>query len=181
MGIKNQVEAIIFLGGDENKIKDLARFFKISVEDMLKIILELKDDRRDSGINIEIDGELVYLTTNAIYGEVINNYFEQETKPKRLSLASIETLTIIAYKQPVTKSEIESIRGVSVDRIIANLEERKFVRNCGKQKTGRKANLYEVTDKFLSYLGIKDISELPDYQELKEKIKDVENGASNEN
>ena len=73
MGIKNQVEAIIFLGGDENKIKDLARFFKISVEDMLKIILELKDDRRDSGINIEIDGELVYLTTNAIYGEVINN------------------------------------------------------------------------------------------------------------
>ena len=168
MGIKNQVEAIIFLGGDENKIKDLARFFKISVEDMLKIILELKDDRRDSGINIEIDGELVYLTTNAIYGEVINNYFEQETKPKRLSSASIETLTIIAYKQPVTKSEIESIRGVSVDRIIANLEERKFVRNCGKQKTGRKANLYEVTDKFLSYLGIRDISELPDYQELKE-------------
>ena len=181
MGIKNQVEAIIFLGGDENKIKDLARFFKISVEDMLKIILELKDDRRDSGINIEIDGELVYLTTNAIYGEVINNYFEQETKPKRLSSASIETLTIIAYKQPVTKSEIESIRGVSVDRIIANLEERKFVRNCGKQKTGRKANLYEVTDKFLSYLGIRDISELPDYQELKEKIKDLENGASNEN
>lgn len=181
MGIKNQVEAIIFLGGDENKIKDLARFFKISVEDMLKIILELKDDRRDSGINIEIDGELVYLTTNAIYGEVINNYFEQETKPKRLSSASIETLTIIAYKQPVTKSEIESIRGVSVDRIIANLEERKFVRNCGKQKAGRKANLYEVTDKFLSYLGIRDISELPDYQELKEKIKDVENGASNEN
>ena len=181
MGIKNQVEAIIFLGGDENKIKDLARFFKISVEDMLKIILELKDDRRDSGINIEIDGELVYLTTNAIYGEVINNYFEQETKPKRLSSASIETLTIIAYKQPVTKSEIESIRGVSVDRIIANLEERKFVRNCGKQKTGRKANLYEVTDKFLSYLGIRDISELADYQELKEKIKDVENGASNEN
>ena len=181
MGIKNQVEAIIFLGGDENKIKDLARFFKISVEDMLKIILELKDDRRDSGINIEIDGELVYLTTNAIYGEVINNYFEQETKPKRLSSASIETLTIIAYKQPVTKSEIESIRGVSVDRIIANLEERKFVRNCGNQKTGRKANLYEVTDKFLSYLGIRDISELPDYQELKEKIKDVENGASNEN
>ena len=181
MGIKNQVEAIIFLGGDENKIKDLARFFKISVEDMLKIILELKDDRRDSGINIEIDGELVYLTTNAIYGEVINNYFEQETKPKRLSSASIETLTIIEYKQPVTKSEIESIRGVSVDRIIANLEERKFVRNCGKQKTGRKANLYEVTDKFLSYLGIRDISELPDYQELKEKIKDVENGASNEN
>jgi len=84
MSIKNQVEAIIFLGGDENKIKDLARFFKISVEDMLKIILELKDDRKDSGINIEVDADLVYLATNPIYGEVINSYFEQETELSKL-------------------------------------------------------------------------------------------------
>ena len=96
MSIKNQVEAIIFLGGDENKIKDLARFFKISVEDMLKIILELKDDRKDSGINIEVDADLVYLATNPIYGEVINSYFEQETKPKKLSSASIEILKNLA-------------------------------------------------------------------------------------
>jgi len=163
MSIKNQVESIIFLGGDENKIKDLAKFFKISIEDMLKI-----------------DSEIVYLSTNPLYGEVINNYFEQETKPKKLSSASIETLSIIAYKQPVTKSEIESIRGVSVDRIISNLEERKFVKNCGKQETGRKANLYEVTDKFLSYLGIKNITELPDYDLLKEKIKNMENITTNE-
>ena len=181
MSIKNQVEAIIFLGGDENKIKDLARFFKISVEDMLKIILELKDDRKDSGINIEVDADLVYLATNPIYGEVINSYFEQETKPKKLSSASIETLSIIAYKQPITKSEIESIRGVSVDRIISNLEERKFVRNCGRQESDRKANLYEVTDKFLSYLGIRDIRELPDYDLFKDKIKNMENISTDEN
>ena len=79
MSIKNQVEAIIFLGGDENKIKDLAKFFKISIEDMLKILLELKDDRKDMGINIEIDSELVYFSPNPLYGEIINNYFEQET------------------------------------------------------------------------------------------------------
>ena len=173
MSIKNQVEAIIFLGGDENKIKDLARFFKISVEDMLKIIIELKDDRKDSGINIEVDADLVYLATNPIYGEVINSYFEQETKPKKLSSASIETLSIIAYKQ--------RIRGVSVDRIISSLEERKFVRNCGRQESGRKANLYEVTDKFLSYLGIRDIRELPDYDLFKDKIKDMENISTDEN
>ena len=62
MSIKNQVESIIFLGGDENKIKDLAKFFKISIEDMLKILLELKDDRKDTGINIEVDSEIVYLS-----------------------------------------------------------------------------------------------------------------------
>ncbi len=170
MSIKNQVESIIFLGGDENKIKDLAKHFAISVADMLKILDELKDDRKDTGINVEIDGEIVYLTTNPLFGDSINRYFEQEKKPKRLSAAAIETLSIIAYKQPITKSEIESIRGVSVDRIIYTLEERKFVRNCGRQETGRKANLYEVTERFLAYLGIKNIKDLPDYQLLKEKL-----------
>lgn len=170
MSIKNQVESIIFLGGDENKIKDLAKHFTISVADMLKILDELKDDRKDTGINVEIDGEIVYLTTNPLFGDSINRYFEQEKKPKRLSAAAIETLSIIAYKQPITKSEIESIRGVSVDRIIYTLEERKFVRNCGRQETGRKANLYEVTERFLAYLGIKNIKDLPDYQLLKEKL-----------
>lgn len=181
MSIKNQVEAIIFLGGDENKIKDLANFFKISIEDMLKILLELKDDRRDTGINIEVDSEIVYLSTNPLYGETVNKYFEQETKPKKLSLPTIETLAIIAYKQPVTKSEIESIRGVSVDRIISNLEEKKLIRNCGKQEKGRRANLYEVTDKFLLYLGIKNVTELPNYDALKEKIRNMENIITDEN
>lgn len=174
MSIKNQVEAIIFLGGDENKIKDLAKHFAISISDMLKILEELRDDRKNTGINIEIENEIVYLTTNALYGDSINRYFEQEKKPKKLSAAAIETLSIIAYRQPITKSEIESIRGVSVDRIIYTLEEKKFVRNCGRQESGRKANLYEVTDRFLAYLGIKNISELPDYNILKERLENRE-------
>lgn len=53
---------------------------------MLKILLELKDDRKDTGINLEVDSEIVYLSTNPLYGEVINNYFEQETKPKNCHL-----------------------------------------------------------------------------------------------
>ena len=80
MSIKNQIEAIIFLGGDENKIKDLAKFFKISIEDMLKILLELKDDRKDTGINIEVDSEIVYYQRIHYMVKLFNNYFEQETK-----------------------------------------------------------------------------------------------------
>ncbi len=170
MSIKKKAEAIIFLGGDENRIKDLAKYFSISVEDMLKILSELRDERVDSGINIEIDQDIVYLVTNPLYGDDINKYFEQEIRPKKLSSASMETLSIIAYKQPVTKKEVENIRGVSVDRIIHNLQERKFVRNCGRQTTGRKSNLYEITGKFLAYIGIKNIEELPEYEYLKEKL-----------
>lgn len=175
MSIKNEMEAIIFLGGDENKIKDLSKHFSISLEDTIKILHELKDDRKNTGINIEINNEIVYLTTNPLYGDGINKYFEQESKPKKLSAASIETLSIVAYKQPISKPEIESIRGVSVDRIIQNLEEKKLLRICGKKEGSGRAKLYEVTEKFLNYLGIESIEELPDYEEIKNKLNVNEN------
>lgn len=170
MSIKEQIESIIFLGGDENKVKDLAKFFSISIEDTLKIIKELKDDRKNTGINVELDNDIVYLVTNPLNGDIINKFFDQETKPKKLSIASMETLSIVAYKQPVSKSEIEHIRGVSVDRIIQNLEEKKLVRVCGKKEGQGRAKLYEVTKKFLDYLGIDDIKDLPNYAYVKEKL-----------
>lgn len=172
MEIKNRIEAILLLGGDEIKIRELCKFFSLSLEEMLKILDELKEDRRDTGINIEINGEVVSLATNPICGEVINSFFEQETKPKKLSGAALETLSIIAYRQPITKGEIEAIRGVSADRIIQNMEEKKFVRVCGKKETIGRPNLYEVTDKFLSYIGIKNIEELPNYFEVKGSCED---------
>ena len=107
-----------------------------------------------------------------ICGEIINDFFQQESKPKKLSGAALETLSIIAYRQPITKGEIEAIRGVSVDRIIQNLEEKKFVRVCGKKEAVGRPNLYEVTDKFLSYIGIRSIEELPNYFEVKGSSED---------
>lgn len=175
MEIENKIEAILLLGGDEIKIKELCRFFSIPLEEMLKILENLKENRRETGINIEISDEVVSLVTNPIYGEVINNFFEQETKPKKLSNAALETLSIIAYRQPITKGEIEAIRGVSIDRIIQNLEEKKFIRVCGKKESIGRPNLYEVTDKFLSYIGIKHIEELPNYFEVKESSENGRN------
>ena len=162
MSIQNKIEAILLLGGDEIKIKDLCKFFSLSIDEIMPIIDELKRARKDSGINIEINGDLVYLVTNPIYGEVVNEFFEHET------------LSIIAYRQPITKSEIEAIRGVSVDRIIQNLEEKKFVRVCGKKEGTGRANLYEVTEKFLTYIGLSSITELPNYIDIKGRIE--ENG-----
>ena len=103
-------------------------------------------------------------------GEVITNFFEQEKKPRKLSSSTLETLSIIAYNQPITKSEVEAIRGVSVDSIIYTMENKKFIRVCGKKDSIGKPNLYEVTDKFLGYLGIDSVDELPNYYEIKEKL-----------
>ena len=176
IGMKEQVESILLLGGDEIKIRDLCKFFSMPVEKILQILEELKKERFDTGINIEIDQEIVYLITNPRCGEIVNLYFKQDIKPKKLSNAALETLSIIDYRQPITKSEIEAVRGVSTDRVIQTLEERKFIRICGKKETTGRPNLYEITDKFLGYLGISAVEELPQYEDMKEKL----NG-SNEN
>lgn len=165
--IMNKIEAILLLGGDEVKIKEISKFFKLNLDKTLEILEILKQKRANTGINIELDGELVTLVTNSRYGETINQFFMQETKPKKLSTAALETLSIIAYRQPVTKAEIESIRGVSVDRIIQNMEEKKFVRICGRLDTIGRPNLYEITDKFLGYLDINSIDELPNYENIR--------------
>lgn len=168
--LKNKIEAILFIGGEDIKIKDISKFFGIPVDKLIPIIYELKGERKSSGINIEISDSNIYLVSNPKYGGIINNFFEQEKKPKKLSAATLETLSIIAYNQPITKSEIESIRGVNVDSIIGNLESRKFIRICGKKETVGRPNLYEVTEKFLGYLGIDYVNELPNYQEIREQI-----------
>lgn len=139
MSIQNKIEAILLLGGDEVKIKDLCRFFSLPIDELMKILEDLKIERKNSGINIEFSGEFVYLVTNPLYGESINQYFEHEAKPKKLSGAALETLSIIAYRQPITKSEVESIRGVSVDRIIQNLEEKKICQSLWKKRGYRKS------------------------------------------
>ena len=167
MEIKEKLEAIIFLGGDSVKVKDIAKSFSISVIETVEILNELKENRKNTGINLIIEDEIVHFVTNPACGEAVNNFFQQEAKPKKLSEAALETISIIAYKQPVTKSEIEAIRGVASDRLITNLEEKKFIKVCGKRESPGRPNLYSVTENFLAYLGISSVRELPNYNEMR--------------
>lgn len=169
MNIKQEVEAIIFLSGEGVKIKELAKHFSLSFIEMMDFLKELKDDRIDTGLNISFEEEKVFFVTNPLCGEGINRFFEQESKPKKISAAALETVSIIAYKQPITKSEIEAIRGVAVDGIVHTLEERKFIRVCGKKESAGRPNIYEITENFLAYLGIKSVEELPNYSEISRK------------
>lgn len=164
MKIKQDIEAIIFLSGDGVKIKDLAKFFSFSFVETMDILTEMKNEKFDTGINLIFEDEKVCFVTNPNCGETVSNFFEPESKPKKISAAALETVSIIAYKQPVTKSEIEAIRGVSIERIVQTLEERKFIRVCGKKESIGRPNIYEVTENFLAYLGIKSVEELPNYK-----------------
>ena len=85
IGIKEQIEAILLLGGDEIKIKELSSFFSVSIERVFEVLMELKKERFNTGINLEIEDEIVHLVTNPRCGEIVNSFFKQETKPKKLS------------------------------------------------------------------------------------------------
>lgn len=172
MDLINKIEAILFISGKAMELAELSIFFNIKEDVLMEYIKKLKELRSETGINIKIlNNNFVQLTTNALYGEDIHNFFQRQEKPKKLTKASLETLTIIAYKQPVTKLDIESIRGVNVDKVVSTLEEKKLIRICGKKNAIGSPNLYEVTDNFLAYINIKTIKELPNYKEVNDESK----------
>jgi len=94
----------------------------------------------------------------------------QTAKPARLSRAALETLAIIAYKQPITRPEIEAIRGVTVDGVLKTLTERDLIRILGRKPEPGRPLLYGTSRAFLEYFGFKDLSELPALREIEELV-----------
>ena len=180
--LSERVETLVFLSKDILSIEELAKFFEVNNDEMKEIVLKLKEDRKETGINIKIENNIVSLVSNPLFGEDVKKFFNPEMKLKKLSKSTMETLAIIAYKGPITKGEIEKIRGVGVEKVMSNLLEKNLVYISGKKKSIGTPNLYEVTEDFYSYLNIKNKDELPGYEQF-EKIKLVnklENG-NNEN
>lgn len=166
MNLLRDLEGILFISGEKIEIKELSRFFQINEEEVKNALLELQEVKKDSGTNIKIINNTVIMVSNSECGEVINKYFYPEKRPKKLTKAALETLAIIAYNQPVTKSYVEKIRGVNVEKVIASLEERELIIVSGRKETIGNPKLYSVTDEFLAYMGIDKVEDLPKYYEV---------------
>ena len=179
--LEDRVETIVFLSKEQLTIEELAKFYEVELSKMEEILSNLKEKRKTSGINVKIENGMIMLVSNPLYGEDVKRFFNPEMKIKKLTRSTMETLAIIAYKGPITKTEIEQIRGVSVEKTMANLLEKNLVYISGKKKTIGTPNLYEVTEDFYSYLSINDKTELPGFEqyekiELLYKMKEEENG-----
>lgn len=168
--MKRDIEAILLLSGDDLQVRELSKYFKRSEDVIFDILSDIRKELRNRGINLSVKDGRVYLTTNPKSGETVHRFFNKESRPKKLSAAAMETLSIIAYRQPVTRGEIEEVRGVAVDGVMHSLEEKKLVAVCGKKEGIGRPNLYGVTDTFLAYMGIESIEELPNYREVREEI-----------
>ncbi len=126
---------------------------------------------------VEIAGGYQFMTKGA-YHHTVSVHLKQTTK-KRLSQATLETLAIVAYRQPVSKSELEEIRGVSCDYALQKLLEKELVSISGRSDGPGRPLLYATTDKFMDYFGIKSLQELPkpkDFQEVANTIGEAEVG-----
>lgn len=119
----------------------------------------------------EIAGGYQFLSKPA-YHETIGIYLKQTTK-KRLSKAALETLSIIAYRQPVTKSDMEKIRGVSCDYAVQKLLEKELVAIIGRSDSPGRPLLYGTSPKFMDYFGLKNIQDLPKLKEFKEPDSEI--------
>ena len=159
--IEEKVEAIIFLAKEMVTVQELAQFYAMENFEMEEVLHSLREKRKNTGINLKIENGVVFVGTNPLFGFDVKRFFNPEMKLKKLSRSAMETLAIIAYKGPVTKAEIEQIRGAGADKTMANLLERKLIYIFGKKKSIGTPNLYEVTEDFYSYLNIHGREELP--------------------
>ena len=166
--IEEKLEAIIFLSKEMITIKELAQFYGMENFEMEKVLNNLREKRKNTGINLKIENGIVCLVSNPLFGSDVKRFFNPEMKLKKLSRSAMETLAIIAYKGPITKVEIEQIRSVGVDKTMSNLLERKLIYISGRKKTAGTPNLYEVTDDFYSYLNIRNREELPGNEQFQE-------------
>ena len=117
-------------------------------------------DRGMRGLRLNRFGESVQLSTRPDYAPYIERLL-QPVQKQSLSQAAMETLSIVAYRQPVTKTEIEAVRGVKCDYSVQSLMNRGLIEECGHRETLGRPLLYRTTDKFLQHFGIETLEDLP--------------------
>ncbi len=165
--IKRIIEALLFISEKPISKKFLSSFFNLSEKEIESIFDELISEYKvkESGILIiETDGSY-NMVTNPKYFEWIS-LFKNITLNHKLSEQALETLAIVAYKQPITKAEIEKIRGVNSDYAIKTLMEKKLIKIVGKKEIPGRPFLYGTTKEFLKLFGITNLKELPKLEEL---------------
>ncbi len=164
------VESILFVAGQGVEIKDIAEKLEVDKKAVIKAIEELKVKHENDGINVITYKESAQMCSNPVYAEDIATVLNP-IREKQLTKAALETAAIIAYKQPVTKLDIEQVRGVNSDYAVQVLTTFKLIEVVGRKDAVGKPLLYGTTDEFLKRFDLQSIEDLPDYDELIERIK----------
>lgn len=165
------IESILFVAGDGVEYFDISDKLGVTVEEVAEAIEKLKaeHEKNNSGIQIITYNKKAQLCSNADYAEQVAEVLNP-IKEKSLTKAVLEAAAIIAYKQPITRLEIEQVRGVNSDYAINTLIENKLIEVVGRKDAIGKPLLFGTTDEFLKRFCLNSLEDLPDYDELIERI-----------
>ncbi|NYB73532.1 SMC-Scp complex subunit ScpB [Sedimentibacter hydroxybenzoicus DSM 7310] len=163
MNIKSVLESLLFAWGEPLGLSEISKILDIPERRISAIfdeMIENSTNNKDSGLIIQRFGNSYQITTKKENYMYIQNLL-QTTVNKSLSTAAMETLSIIAYKQPVTRVEIELIRGVKCSNVVKGLLDKQLIKEVGKLDKPGRPTLYATTDEFLRHFGLNSIDELP--------------------
>lgn len=157
--LRGLLEALVFASDSPIKTKELAKLASAQAKLVTDLLGELKTDFATRGIHLdEVAGGWVFRTSPQ-YAPFVRDLTKQ--KPVRLSRAQVETLAIIAYRQPITRAEVEAVRGVNCDQTIYTLMSRRLIEERGRKEAAGRPILYGTTWEFLECFGLQSLTELP--------------------
>ncbi len=167
--IKSQIESILFVSSKPLPAKTLAKILNTSVESIHNAAAELMAERADKGVVVLQAGESYQMATNGANALVVKTFLNSDLREK-LTDATVEVLAIIVYRQPISKAEIEAIRGVNSQYSLRQLLMRGLIEKNPNPGDAR-GNLYQITTEFLQHMGMRSARELPDFETLVKDIK----------
>ena len=164
------IESIVFVSGNAITIKDIAEKLQVEEKEILKCVKELQEKYSgDNGIHLLMFNKKIQFCSNPKYANEVSSVLNP-IKERELSRSMLEVAAIIAYKQPVTRIDLEDIRGVNSEYVVQKLLELNMIEPVGRKDAVGKPVLFGTTDEFLKRFQISSLDELPDYEELLTKI-----------
>lgn len=176
--MKSAIESMMFVWGEPLSVKDVADIFNTDKKEIYDCFKELQEEYEQEGRGIvirEVNKCFQFVTRKENL-----DYIERLCTPvrkKRLSQSALETLAIVAYRQPVTKGEIESIRGIRCDRVMEGLMRKNLVAELGRADSVGRPILYGTTDEFLKQFGFETLKDLPEIEDIEGLLAEEEDEA----
>ena len=165
--LAGRIEAILFVAGEPVRIEELAKALGVSVREIETELVRIRDeyDFHQRGFTLKRFGHQVQLATRALYSADVVHLL-QPVQKQSLSQAAMETLAVVAYKQPVTRAEVEQIRGVKCDYSLQSLMNKELIMEVGRKEALGRPILYGTTENFLAHFGLTTLEDLPALPEI---------------
>jgi segregation and condensation protein B len=167
--IKSVLESLLFVAGKPLTLKDFSKFLALPEETISPLLLTLIEERKTSGVVVLESSEGFQMSTNPSNSTQVKNFLNADLREK-LTDATVEVLGIIAYRQPISKAEIEAIRGVNSQYSLRTLLIRGLIEKTPNPQDSR-SSLYQTTTEFLQHMGINSVNDLPEFEQLVAQIK----------